>query len=70
MFFISGSAGSVVKNLTANAGDTGDTGFIPGSGRSPGGGDGNSLWYSCLKNSMDRGTWWAAVYGVAKSQND
>ena len=44
--------GSVVKNLPANAGDVGS---IPGSGRSPGGGNGNTLQYSCLGNSMDRG---------------
>ena len=42
--------------------------LIPGSGRSPGGGNGNPLWYSCLENSMDRGAWWAMVDGVAKSQ--
>ena len=41
---------------------------IPGSGRSPGDGNGNPLQYSCLKNSMDRGAWWARVHGVAKSQ--
>ena len=44
-----------VKNLLANAGDTGDAGLIPGSGRSPGGGHGNPLQYSCLKNPMDQG---------------
>ena len=46
--------GSVVKNLPANAGDTGDMGSIPGSGRSPRGGNDNSLQYSCRDNSMDR----------------
>ena len=46
--------GSVVKNLPANAGDTGDMVSIPGSGRFPGGGNGNPLQYSCLENSMDR----------------
>ena len=46
--------GAVVKNQPGNAGDTGDTGSIPGSGRSPGGGNGNPLWWSCLENSMDR----------------
>ena len=51
------------KNLPANAGDRG---LIPGSGRSPGGGNGNPLQYSCLENSMDRGAWWATVHGVAK----
>ena len=45
----------------------GDPGLIPGSGRSPGEGNGNSLQYSCLTNSMDRGAWWATVHGVAKS---
>ena len=43
-------------------------GSIPGSGRSPGEGNGNPLQYSCLKNPTGRGTWWAAVHGVAKSQ--
>ena len=47
--------GTVVKNLPANARDTGDLGLIPGSGRSPGGGKGNPLQYSCLGNPMDRG---------------
>ena len=48
--------------------DAGDLGLIPGSGRSPGEGHGNPLQYSCLENPMDRGTWWATVHGVAKSQ--
>ena len=55
--------GSVVKNLPANAGDTGS---IPGSGKSPKGGNGHPLQYSCLRNPMDRGAWWAAVHGVAE----
>ena len=59
--------GLVEKNLPANAGDSGDTGSIPGLGRSPGVGNGNLLQYSCLKNPMDRGAWWATVHGVAKS---
>ena len=58
----------LVKNSPANAGDIRDTGSIPGSGRSPGGGNGNSLQYSCLENPMDRGAGWATVHGVAKSQ--
>ena len=58
--------GSVVKNLPANAGDRG---LIPGLGRSPGGGNGNSLQYSCLGNPMDRGAWWATVHGVTKKSN-
>ena len=59
--------GLVVKNPPANAGDIRDTGLIPVSGRSPGGGNGNPLQYPCLENSMDRGAWWATVHGVAKS---
>ena len=62
---MSASAGlpssSVVKNLPTNAGDTGDVGLIPGLGRSLGEGNGKSLHYSCLKNSMDRGAWQATV---------
>ena len=57
--------GSVVKNPPANAGDKGS---IPGSGRSPGGGNGNSLQDSCLGNPMGRGAWQATVHSVAKSQ--
>jgi len=57
----------VVKNLPASRGDAGDAGLIPGSGRSPGGGNDNLLQYSCLENPMDRGAWWAIVHGVAKS---
>ena len=58
----------VVKNLPAKAGDIREVGSIPGSGRSPGVGNGNPVQYSCLENPMDRGTWWATVYRVAKSQ--
>ena len=57
--------GSVVKNLPAHVGDTG---LLPGSGRSPGGVNGTPLQYSCLENSTDRGAWWAPVHGVTKSQ--
>ena len=57
----------MVKNPSASVGDAGDRGLIPGSGRSPGGGNGNLLQYSCLENPMDRGAWQATVYGVAKS---
>ena len=60
--------GTVIKNLPANAGDTGEVGLIPGSGRYPGGGNGNPLQYSCLENLMDRGAWRATVHGVTKSQ--
>ena len=56
----------VVKNLPANAGDIRDTGSIPGLGRSPGGGHGNPLQYSCLENPVVRGAWWATVHSVAK----
>ena len=57
----------MVKNPLANAGDVRDAGLIPGLGRSPGGGHGNPLQYSCLENPMDRGAWWATVHEVAKS---
>ena len=56
-----------VKNLPTNAGDSGDTGLISGLGRSPGGGNGNLLQYSCLGNPMDRGAWRATVYGVERA---
>ena len=59
---------TVVKNLRTNLGDLGDMGSIPGSGKSPGGRNGNPLQYSSLENSIDRGAWWATVYGFAKSQ--
>ena len=49
----------LVKNLPANAGDIGDAGLIPGSGRSAGEGNGNPLWYSCLENPMDSGRLWS-----------
>ena len=58
--------GSVEENPLANAGDVRDVGSIPGLGRSPGGGNGNPLRYSCLENPMDRGAWWATVHGVEK----
>ena len=69
MYFLLGGfpGGSVVKNLPAEAGDTGDMGWIPGSGRSPGERNGNPFRYSCLDNLMVRGTWQATVHGVAKS---
>ena len=62
---------SAVKNPPAKAGDPGDTrdtDSTPGSGRSPGGGHGNPLQYSCLETPMDRGAWQAAVHGVENSQ--
>ena len=55
------------KNPPANAGDLRDARSIPGSGRAPGGGDGNPLQYSCLENPMDRGAWRATVQGITKS---
>ena len=58
----------MVKNLPANAGGTGDVGLIPGSGRSPGEGNGNLLQNSCLENPMDRGAWWTTVHEVAERQ--
>ena len=57
----------MVKNSPANAGDVRDVGLIPGLGRSPGGGHGTPLQYSCLENPMDRGAWRALVHRVAKS---
>ena len=57
----------VVKNLSANAGDPRDVGSIPGSERSPGGGNGNPVQGSCLGNPTDKGDWQATVYGVTKS---
>ena len=60
--------GSVVKNPPASVGNTGDASSIPGSGRSPGGGNGNPLQYSSLENPMDRGAWQAIVHGITKSQ--
>ena len=60
--------GAVVKkNPSVNAGDSRDTGSIPGSGISHAVGNGNPLQYSCLENSMDRGAWWATVHGVTKN---
>ena len=59
--------GTVVKNPAASAGDVRDMGSIPGSGSSPGEGDGSPLQYPRLENPMDRGAWWATVHGVAKA---
>ena len=56
----------MVKNPPANAGDSGDAGLIPGSGRSPGGGNGNPLQYSCLGNPMGREAWWATIHEVTE----
>ena len=56
----------MVKNPPASAGDRREVGSIPGLGRSPGGGHGNPLQYSCLENLMDRGAWWATVRRIVK----
>ena len=56
----------MVKNA-CNAGEEGDAGSVPGSGKSPGGGNGNTLQYSCLESPIDREAWWATVCGVTKS---
>ena len=69
MLILGVPSGSMVKNPSANAGDTGDVGLISGSGRSPGEGNGNPRLYSCLGNPMDRGAWWATVYGVVKESD-
>ena len=65
MSFPGGASG---KEPPANAGDAKDVGLIPGWGRSPGGGHGNPLQYSCLEDPMNRGAWWAIVHRVTKSQ--
>ena len=59
----------MVKNLPANAGDTGNSDSIPGWGRSPGGGHGIPFQYSCLENPMDGEAWQATVHGVAKESD-
>ena len=59
----------MIKNLPTNAGDIGDAGSIPGSGRSLGEGNGNPLQYFCLGNPMDRGAWRVTVYGVPKESD-
>ena len=58
----------MVNNSPANAGDIRDSGSVPELGKSPGGGHGSSLQYSCLENPMDGGVWQATVHGVTKSQ--
>ena len=58
----------MIKNFPDNAGHARDMGSVPGSGRPSRGGNGYPLQYSFLENFMDRGTWWAIVHGVAKSQ--
>ena len=60
--------GSADKESPCSARDTGGVGSVLGSRRSPGGGYGNPLQYSCLENPTDRGAWWATVHGITKSQ--
>ena len=60
----------MVKNPPANVRGIKDVGSIPGSGRSPGEGNGNPLQYSCLKNPMDRGAWQATVHGITRVGQD
>ena len=60
----------MVKNPPANTRDARDVGSIPGSGRSPGGENGNPFQYSCLENPMERGAWWATVHGVTRVGDD
>ena len=60
------TGGTVVKNPPASSGDTRVIGLVPGLGRSPGVGNGNTLQLSCLENPMDRGVWWATVHGFAE----
>ena len=67
MTFTHSLGGTVIKNLTASAGDIRDAGLIPGWGRTRGGERGNPLQYSCLENPMDRSLAWATVHGVAES---
>ena len=63
MGFLDFPSGTMVKNLPANTGDAGNSGSVPGLGRSPGGRHGNPLQYSCLENPMGKGAWQAAVHG-------
>ena len=60
----------LVKNLPVSAGEVRDEGSVPGSGRSPGGGQGNPLQYSCWENPMDRGAWQAMVHGSQRVGHD
>ena len=67
LYNLMNGASYVVNNPPANTGDLRDVGSIPGWGRSPGGGHGNPLRYSCLENPMDRGAWWSMVHRIAES---
>jgi len=62
-----GLSAALVTQGNESSCDAGDPGLIPGSGRSPGAGNGHPLQYSFLENSMDRGAWWATVHGVPRS---
>ena len=64
----SSTGGSVIKNPLASAGNAGDAGSVLGLGRFPGGGNHNPRYSFLLGKPMDRGTWWATVYGVTKSK--
>ena len=70
MYKIRASLVPLWKESTCNAGATGDTGLIPGLGRSPGGGNGNLLQYFCEKHPRDRGAWWATVHGSQRVGHD
>ena len=59
---------TMVKNSPANAGDARDVGLIPGLGKSTEGGNGNPLQYPCLENPMDKGAWWATIYGLGRKE--
>ena len=67
-YTMQGSPGSMVKNTSASAGDSGSSGSILGSGTSPGVGNGNLFQCSCLEHFMGRGSWWATDHGVTDSQ--
>ena len=69
MLYLGFPDGSAVKEAACDAEDAGKEGLIPGSGRSPGGGNGNLLQYFCLENPMDRGAWRATVNGGAKESD-
>ena len=58
----------MVKSLPSNEGDAGDVGLVPGLGRSPGGGHGNPLQYSCPENTTDKRAWQATIHRITKSQ--
>ena len=69
MLYLGFPDGSAVKEAACNAENAGKEGLIPRWGRSPGRGNGNLLQYSCLENSLDRGTWWSTVRGITKDSD-